>query len=95
MLPAPLEFFLWSAVAGLSKARRQLEVAGMVLTWLVHVANPQLAANTQLRLRGVLGVQGPLTVQQLEAWNCGDQRLEIWVPSLCARADMELELFES
>jgi len=53
---------------GLSEARQQLEVAGKVVVWLLHVANPSLLAARQLQLRGVITVQGRLTAQESEEW---------------------------
>jgi len=62
----------------LSQSRQQLLVAGQVLMWLLHVANPTLLAGRQLQLRGTLGMQGKLfsselreAAQDLEVTSCG------------------------
>lgn len=52
--------------AGLPKARQQLQVAGRVMVWLLHIANPKLVAARQLQLRGVVAVQGPLAAEDYE-----------------------------
>lgn len=59
-LPAPL--------AGLLKARRRLQVTGRVAVWLLHVANPALAAAAPLHLRGVLASQR-MSEEERRTWH--------------------------
>ena len=75
--------------AGLAKAREQLEVVGRVLVWLLHVANPALAAAGQPRLRGVMAVQGALTAAE----KCeGRDELDVSCASLGATAGAKMQL---
>lgn len=72
----------------MAKARRQLLVAGQVLLWLLHVANPALLAGRELQLCGVLGVQGKL----LSSLSREPAQI-VAVESLGLTATMQLEFF--
>ncbi len=79
--------------AGLGKAKRQLEVTGKVLTWLVHYGNPKVAAATPLQLHGVIAVQGWPTAE--EEQELRQAELDVSCPGLDASsgATMQLELY--
>ena len=57
--------------ADLCEVKRQLQVAGRVLTWLLHVGNPGLTAAMPVQLHGVIAAQGQRTVEarlQIGQW---------------------------
>lgn len=74
-----------ACAAGLSKARQQLQVAGKVVVWLLHTANPDLIADRQLQLRGVIAVQGTLAAGE-------HKKVNISVSCPGRRATMKLDV---
>ncbi|PSC74179.1 CHD3-type chromatin-remodeling factor PICKLE isoform B [Micractinium conductrix] len=79
--------------AGLSKARRQLRVAGKVIVWLLHVANPALLQATQpnrVEVRGKVAIQGRLTAEQRQKL---EEDVEVGCPGLAAT--MRVEIWKS
>lgn len=71
-----------------SRGSSCLLVAGQVLMWLLHVANPTLLAGRQLQLRGTLGMQGKLFSSELR-----EAAQDLEVTSCGSTATMQLEVF--
>lgn len=77
--------------AGVSEARQQLQVAGRVLVWLLHTANPKLLDATQgsqLQLCGVISVGQPLTAEERGQLQ---ESLDASCPGLHATMRLELK----
>lgn len=76
--------------AGLAEALENLRVAGRVLVWLLHAANPRLleaARGSRLQLRGVVALQSALlTTEERCEWV---DELYVGCPGL--HATMQLE----
>ena len=83
-----------AATAGLDKARQQLQVAGKLVVWLLHVANRKLLnASSELRLCGVVAVQY-MDDEEEKSWQASAQEVDVSCPRLGAsgRAAMRLTL---
>ncbi|KAL4440704.1 hypothetical protein ABPG77_000413 [Micractinium sp. CCAP 211/92] len=70
---------------GLLKARRRLQEDGRVVNWLVHVANPALAAAFPLKLRGVLTTQR-MDEEERNKWFSSRHHVDVGCPSLGSAA---------
>lgn len=74
-----------AAPAGLLKARRRLQEDGRVVNWLVHVANPALAAAFPPKLRGVLTTQR-MDEEERNKWFSSRHHVDVGCPSLGSAA---------
>jgi hypothetical protein len=67
---------------------RQLRVVGKTLAWLLHVANPKLAATAQPRLRAWVAVLGDLAEREMGLL---PQQMDVGCPGLGVAATMRVE----
>jgi hypothetical protein len=79
--------------ADLGKAQRQLQVAGQVVVWLLHVGHPGLMAATLVELRGVIAVQGWPAAEEAQQLKLEELKISCAGLDASSNATMQLELF--
>ena len=75
------------------KAKRQLQVAGQILVWLLHVGTPGLMAATPVELSGVIAVQGWPAAEEAQQLKLEELKISCAGLDASSNATMQLELF--